>query len=243
DPFNEDAHAALIRLLATLGHSHEAMRQYEQCRQLFERELNARPGQLVEQARAAIGAAKPQRSVSQPVPVSATPFIGRQPELAQIERSHQPVLLLGEPGIGKSRLVDEVRARTKGTTLYGRAYAAEMVRPYGVWIDALGDFPVESDRTQLFESIVRSLANVALVAIDDVQWIDESSAALLHYVARSSPQLRILCAARAGEVDDNPHAKRLMRHVRFTQISLSPLSESETRALVDDERAVQLSAG
>jgi DNA-binding SARP family transcriptional activator len=243
DPFNEDAHAALIRLLASLGHSHEAMRQYEQCRQLFERELNARPGHAVEQARAGIGAAKPQRSASQPVPVSATPFVGREPELAQIESSHHPVLLLGEPGIGKSRLVDEVRARTKGTTVYGRAYAAEMVRPYGVWIDALGDFPVESDRTQLFESIVRSLANIALVAIDDIQWIDESSAALLHYVARSTPQLPILCAARAGEVDDNPHAKRLMRHVRFTQISLGPLSESETRTLVDDERAVQLSAG
>ena len=103
-------------------------------------------------------------------------------------------MIIGEPGIGKSRLLSEVRRRAKGSTLYGRAYAAEMARPYGVWIDALHDFPTESDRTRLFEAIAERVAGVDMLAVDDLQWIDEASAALLHFIARKSG-IRIVSTA------------------------------------------------
>src|SRR5512141_1473361 len=63
DPFSDQAHATLIRLLAMSGQSAEALRHYEHCRQLFERELGSRPGPPVEDARRMIGRAA---SVPQP---------------------------------------------------------------------------------------------------------------------------------------------------------------------------------
>lgn len=244
DPFNDQAHAALIRLLAATGQHREAMRTYDDCRALFERELNARPGQVVEDARRAIW--RPLEDSGSPLSgrpraaVLPNAFVGRQSELDAMQTSTEPVLLLGEPGIGKSRLLAELRSRVHGSTIYGRAFSSEMVRPYGMWIDALGDFPSEPDRTRLFEAVVRKLDGVALVTIDDLQWIDDASAALLHYIIRSSPT-RIICAARIGEIDDNRHAKALARDMRA--IPLGPLSTAETWQLVANARAAELSGG
>ncbi len=247
DPFDDEAHAALIRLLAKLGDNQEALRHYDQCRQLFERELNERPGPAVEEARRSVwsAAATPPLWSAAAVPPPSSPapkFVGREHEVSTIASAEMPVLIIGEPGIGKSRLLDEMRTRTNAPTLYGRAFAAEMVRPYGVWIDGLGSFPAETDRARLFDAVVEKLADFALIAIDDLQWIDEASAALLHYVVRKT-QLKVVCAARAGEIDDNPHAQRLTSDIRFARVPLGPLSDDETRALVGDARAAQLSGG
>ena len=163
-------------------------------------------------------------------------LVGRREELARIARAGGVVLVTGEPGIGKSRLLDEVQHLGPGPALYGRAFAAEMVRPYGVWIDALRtrgrELPQETDRTRLFDAIVALLGDAALVALDDLQWMDEGSAALLHYVARSPRAPRIVCAARADEIDDNPQVSRVVRELarekRLTRVPLGPLSAEET---------------
>lgn len=50
------------------------------------------------------------------------------------------LLLKGEPGIGKTRLLEELRDVLQADqiqVLWGRGFAPEMVRPYGIWIDAL----------------------------------------------------------------------------------------------------------
>src|SRR5450755_160231 len=168
DPFDEQAHASLIRLLAQNGNRQEALQQYEHCRNVFERELGSRPGAVVEDARRLIGewrtGASPVRDDDRRGRLSSTSFIGRERELAQIEAATTPVVIIGEPGIGKSRLLDEVRQRAKGSTLYGRAYAAETARPYGVWIDALHDFPTEGDRSRLFDAVVEKLAGIEILA-------------------------------------------------------------------------------
>ena len=77
-----------------------------------------------------------------------SPLIGREVELAQLRDALQAswtvearlVAVLGEAGIGKSRLVAElaVEARRKGgRALIGRCHESEQVLPFAPWIDAL----------------------------------------------------------------------------------------------------------
>ncbi|MGT2490238.1 AAA family ATPase [Cupriavidus basilensis] len=76
------------------------------------------------------------------------PLIGRLSERDAIERlvagggseSGVLLLLLGEPGIGKTTLLDHFAGRAEASgfqVLRGRCYEAEMVRPYGLWLDTL----------------------------------------------------------------------------------------------------------
>ena len=48
--------------------------------------------------------------------------------------------IVGEPGLGKTRLLAHLAGLVEnagGRVLTGRAFEAEMVRPYGPWVDAL----------------------------------------------------------------------------------------------------------
>jgi tetratricopeptide (TPR) repeat protein len=253
-------HGATDRALVhARRHTAEALRHYEYCLQLYERELGTRPGPAVEEARRSIrraSAAPAPAALS--LPEAPVALVGRKEELARVLAAPGVVLVTGEPGIGKSRLLDEVARRATGPALQGRAFAAEMVRPYGAWTDALRtgghELPEETDRARLFDAIASRLGEAALVTLDDVQWMDEGSAALLHYVARSPRAPRLVCAARAGEIDDNPHVARVMRELarekRLTRVPLGPLSAEDTVTLAravfrgaDEARVVAGSGG
>jgi hypothetical protein len=180
------------------------------------------------------------------------PLVGRAAERAALAaaldataagQGGQLMLLVGDPGVGKTRLIEELRqlaGSAGGVVLWGRSFEAELVRPYGAWIEALrsagrplpagvpqgelgallpelGAAPAELDRARLFEAVagtLRALADPFLVVLfDDLQWFDEASAALLHFAVRGPGGDRILFAAsaRGGELADNPAALRLLR--------------------------------
>jgi len=260
DPFTEEAHIALIRLLAALDRNQEAIRQYEHCRLLFERELGRRPSEAVEDARRACrsGLSPTERTEVRSTSSSEHSLIGRREELKRARNATDKIVLItGEPGIGKSRMLGEICG---GNAIYGRAFAAEMIRPYGIWIDALADsggFPTDiSDQTRLFDRVVDIVKSSgrAVLALDDLQWLDEASAALLHYASRAIRGTRIFLAARSGELEANEAACRVIRELsrekRLLQLQLQPLTAGETRELVlrigpetDVERAVAESAG
>ena len=80
-----------------------------------------------------------------------TPFTGRTAELRRVTRrldeacaGHGGVVLLaGEPGIGKTRTIEEVAetARAQGAlVLWGRCYEGEAARPFGPFAEALGEY-------------------------------------------------------------------------------------------------------
>jgi len=179
------------------------------------------------------------------------------------------VVLEGESGLGKSRLLDEVlsAARVLGATVvHGAAFEGETGRPYGPWIDALRklararldpeqreklaplldghDAPARS-REALFSGVVDVLTGLCaahapvLVVLDDVHWLDEGSAELLHYTARMQRDQPIvfLLAARDAELHDQQSVLRVLRSLRrdleVREIALPRLAEAATRSLVE----------
>lgn len=200
---------------------------------------------------------------------TAAPLVGREAERHAIDAAlaatgPAPVLLFtGEPGLGKTRLLDHFATSAAALgrrVLRARCFEAEAVRPYGWWLDALRGAASESagdgvlgigtqalNREQFFDAAferLRALAQqqpLALV-VDDLQWIDDASAALLHFVTRRLADdplaLAIAAAARAGEIDDNAGAARLVqslaRERALVRHDLGPLGESDVRAWLGD---------
>ena len=170
DPLDEHARASLIRLLGASGRRREAEQHFEAATRLL-RELGARTGEELQQAWREVsqhapapttpGVAATARSLEPaPSPMTlarpAAPMVGRQNEWQRLattleqtvtQRCLRAALLVGEPGIGKTRLLSELMAevgRRNGTVLDGCAYEAETSRPYGPWIDALRRVPAVS---------------------------------------------------------------------------------------------------
>jgi DNA-binding SARP family transcriptional activator len=84
---------------------------------------------------------------------AAPPLVGRDAELGRLlaaldeaarSACEKCVLVSGEPGIGKSRLLAELMAGARKigcTLLEARSWEAESSRAYGPWMDALGRLP------------------------------------------------------------------------------------------------------
>jgi tetratricopeptide (TPR) repeat protein len=109
-----------------------------------------------------------------PTPAHRTPLSGRDAELAQLV-SHLGrtldgrgalVTLVGEPGVGKTRLTEEIgkRARDQGClTLSGHCYEGEGAPPYSPWVEILERTGQISDRRTLRDLLGEGGAEVAKI--------------------------------------------------------------------------------
>ena len=156
DPLDETARAALVRILSATGRPREAEQQYEAaCRMLKELGQHG-SGELEATWRGsakAVAVGAPNAETAPAVPTVASGLVGRDAERRRLieamdavvrDRRACVLLVTGEPGLGKSRLLDELRdaARARGgTVLEGHAFEAEAGRPFGPWIDALRQLP------------------------------------------------------------------------------------------------------
>ncbi|WP_420629149.1 AfsR/SARP family transcriptional regulator [Candidatus Leptofilum sp.] len=122
DTLHEPAHRKLMTLYAQAGQQAAALRQYQTCVSLLDKELGVQPEaateKLVEAIRAqeigsqetAVLSSSLPRQAVKPLPTPATPLIGRATELAKIrqlleeEAGCRLLTLVGPGGIGKTRL-------------------------------------------------------------------------------------------------------------------------------------------
>ena len=156
-PLNEAAYHRLIEAYSLAGHRTAALQAYEQCQQILHEELGVLPStslaQLVDRIRDQSFVVS-QPKLSEPVepvsqPSTETPFVGRAAEYQQlitayrqIEQQPQVVALIGEAGLGKTRLsrafLDWVTVTDMAADiLQGRVYEMGGRLPYQPLIDAL----------------------------------------------------------------------------------------------------------
>ncbi len=186
DPLRETAHRAAIRLYFLLGRINDALQQYERCRSVLSDELGSEPSPETQalyerivryretELEPAGGASQATQS-----PLfrrdGAVPFVGRREERAilvdRVELALRGqggvVLVEGDPGVGKTRLVREVceDARWRGfDVLWARCHGNAMARPYAPLADALSAALTPLRAQQLAQRIdpiwLRTLARV-----------------------------------------------------------------------------------
>jgi DNA-binding SARP family transcriptional activator/predicted ATPase len=161
EPWHEEAHQRLMRLLAQTGQRSSALAQYARCRQILASEFGIDPEPattgLYERIRAG---ALPGQADTEPLgnedlttpaltsrragtqrhnlPHPLTPFVGRQREIAELSSlsqnpAHRLITMLGSGGVGKTVLAVEVARRQTGEFADG------------VWFVSLAPLQADSD--------------------------------------------------------------------------------------------------
>jgi predicted ATPase/DNA-binding SARP family transcriptional activator len=116
DPWREEAHRQLLRVLALSGQRSAALAQYETCRRALADELDVEPSEETTtlyrhiqrgELQAEPVVTRPARSDN--LPTALTPFVGRTQELSELAQlladpACRLLTLVGPGGIGKTRL-------------------------------------------------------------------------------------------------------------------------------------------
>lgn len=144
-------------------------------------------------------------------------LIGRESELERIgalDRLEGPaaLVIVGDPGSGKSRLLAEAGVASTRHVFRAVGYEPERLVPLAAASEFLravaADAAFEANAgtaiepVRVFEAAHQALQELGpvLLMVDDVQWIDDLSFALLHYVARAAVSaggdLHVLAAGR-----------------------------------------------
>ncbi|KHK99948.1 hypothetical protein LK09_01105 [Microbacterium mangrovi] len=159
------------------------------------------------------GAHAVAESGARAVPASGSVFVGRDAELARLTDALDAdelstgrfVVVLGEGGIGKTSLIEAALQRLSGRpVLRGAADAMDGRRTYGLLLDAFAPRLTEDDRRlaaganehavgeRLLAVIDEVAATPLVLVLEDLQWADPASLALLARLARTLEQLPLV---------------------------------------------------
>jgi DNA-binding SARP family transcriptional activator len=164
DPVQESVHRTLMRLYIRQGRPPLALRQYRLCVSALQRELGVEPEAETRQLYQAILQQRTPRASAPDAPARRlerpeirarlaprehdAALVGRDSELTALRQAMaaawagqgRVVTLVGEAGIGKTRLVQELAAEAVergGQVVLGRAHDLEQILPFRPWVDAL----------------------------------------------------------------------------------------------------------
>lgn len=229
----EDLVQELLRLARPAGRRDAALASFERFRLRLQGEMQAEPLPATRSLAVALrlDTAAPRRvPLSWPAALLTPPLAGRDADLARLATLHGRIMLVGgEPGVGKSRLVEA--AHPGAAWLACRETWREMaLQPMAEYLDdmqasleALPAFeahrrslsrllprlwPAEllpplasaEERDGLLDALVEVLAAVQRpVVVDDLQWADDATLELLRRLARRDG-LQVVATARSGEI-------------------------------------------
>jgi DNA-binding SARP family transcriptional activator len=276
DRFSERAHRTEMLALYAMGRTHEALEAYRRLRSLLVGELGLEPNSETRSLEAAIlreddvSSLLPRPSGDMQLRSSGHPwllFLGRRAELAALSETLSSalagefalVLVEGEAGIGKSRLLDEFASTLDGVRV-GRARCSALEQHLahvplaaalrgvldGLDLDAtqlpaLGGIlpelaprerPVgfgEIDALEATVEVIRRSGPLVLI-FDDVHLADPGTVAALEYLHhRCAGYPVMILGALRGE--ETPLEHPLRRLAATARIRLEPLSDHELAPL------------
>jgi DNA-binding SARP family transcriptional activator len=174
-PYRERLRAQLMLALYRSDRQADALQAYQDARRTLVGELGIEPGERLRELERAVLAQDPGLHLAAEEPAAETPrsaFVGRERELAELVAGLDDVfagrgrvfLLGGEPGIGKSRLAEELigQARARGArVLVGRCWEAGGAPAYWPWLQSLRAYVRESDMAALRSQLGAGAADLA----------------------------------------------------------------------------------
>jgi hypothetical protein len=193
--------------------------------------------------------------VSTPVRGGAQAIVGRRRELDSLrawlegarDGAGRLVLCVGEPGIGKTRLAQELAgsALAGGSAVaWGRCVETEGAPAYWPWRQVLRSLKLDpdtllsgeaEDRFRLFDDVTQAIHKAAdgsglVVIFDDIHWGDEPSLLLLRHLADQLTGHRLLILATFRSVEPASRLlPELLRSASVERLDLRGLDRAEVR--------------
>jgi DNA-binding SARP family transcriptional activator/tetratricopeptide (TPR) repeat protein len=256
-PLRERLRELLILALYRAGRQADALSAYQDARATLVDQLGIEPGKALRDLQQSILRQDPVLDLAPAAPLRSA-FVGRGRELAQLVAGLDDAiagrgrlfLLVGEAGIGKSRLADELiqvaRARRVDVAV-GRCWEAGGAPAYWPWLQSLrelgGDALLESERDaddegarfRLFDATARFLASherPLVLFLDDMHAADEPSLLLLEFVARELASMRVLVVVASREAGS---LAEVTREPLTARLSLGGLDERAVGDYVEGE--------
>jgi serine/threonine-protein kinase len=156
------------------------------------------------------------------------------------------VLLVGAPGVGRSRMLDVcvLEAKLRGATVLRAGARSSSGDPFAVaealHAQLVQRFPEVATRVpheEIPTAFVRTLLSVTddhpvVIAVDDFGRIDESSAGLVAALAAQTDGHRLLIASSDEDVSAVAASARAVLRSSSTCVTLNPLSLADTEELL-----------
>ncbi len=209
EPWREEAHRQLMRLLALDGQRSAALAQYEACRRTLAQELGVEP---MAETTALLEAIKRETIQAPPredsLPPSPTRFVGRETELAELAEwlaapDCRLITLVGPGGIGKSRLALQVLEEQRGLFAHGVAFvpldATTSTELLAYTIARAIGFPLQGPQSPDEQLLNYLREKEMLLALDNFEHLLQDNApesTLIEQILSRAPGVMLLITSR-----------------------------------------------
>ncbi len=200
DPLSEEAHRQAMRLRYLLSDQAGALAAYRRCQEVFQRELGVAPSaatqSLASEIRRSTGES-PAEEGALPLSVQRPPrLIGRERAWVQMQRAWDEgkgIILCGEPGIGKTRLLQDFLAHAGQAAVF-QGRPGDKLLPYSTHARSFSRLLRQFPELELPGWVRRELSRL-VPELGEAQPAVSSDAEKLRFYQAMTEVLRLVAAA------------------------------------------------